>query len=289
MKLLKLQLIVFGCLLCFAQAASAYLSPGQASGFVNDFAGVLSIEKKSSLETELTNFKQETGHEIALVSIKSLDGDSIENYANELFRDWGIGRKDVNDGVLFLAAIDDHAMRIEVGYGLEGALTDLESSWIIDGIAPYFKNSDYDGGYQFAATEIEASIRGELDTSTSNTEIEASSENFIPFIFFIIYIFFSVVMRFLGRSKSWWLGGVIGGVIGLILGVVFNFYFLIIILGLFGLLLDFIASKAGIGKGKSGHGPWFWGGGSFGGGSGGGGFGGFGGGFSGGGGSSGRW
>ena len=112
--------ILVATLLCVGfvlgpESASAYRSPGQPRGFVNDFAGVLSDQTKSSLEQTLSQFSSETSNQIVVVSVMSLEGDSIENYSNELFREWAIGQKDKNNGVLLLIAPNEKQVRIEVG------------------------------------------------------------------------------------------------------------------------------------------------------------------------------
>jgi uncharacterized protein len=89
----------------------AYTSPGKPTGFVNDFAKVLTDGQVSELNQKLTDYKQTTGNEVSVVTIQSLDGDTVENYANSLFREWGIGEKEKNNGVLFLIAIADRKMR----------------------------------------------------------------------------------------------------------------------------------------------------------------------------------
>src|SRR3989339_611184 len=137
---------LFFCFFAFvivAQVVFAYSSPGQPNGFVNDFANVIDSTTKTNLEAEIQSFEQTTTHEIAVVTIKTLEGDTVENYANDLFKEWGLGKKGADNGVLFLVVVDDRQMRIEVGYGLEGALTDLQSRGILDNIArPYFKEGD---------------------------------------------------------------------------------------------------------------------------------------------------
>ena len=95
----------------------AYSSPGKPTGFIDDFANVLSIEQKDILEQKLSAFNASTSNEIAIVIIKSLDGDYIENYAVKLYEEWQIGKAKKDNGVLLLIAVDDHKMRIEVGYG----------------------------------------------------------------------------------------------------------------------------------------------------------------------------
>lgn len=270
--------------------ALAYVNPGKPSGFVNDFAGVLSVQDKAGLETKLQNFKNATGNEISVVLVKSLGGDTVENYANSLFNDWGIGQKGKNNGVLFLAAIDDHEMRIEVGYGLEGALTDAQSYWIEQNeIVPAFKSGDYAGGVSAGLDKIIAAVSGteQIPSASQSQPAGFRLDGNLIFFFLFIPVWLASV---LGRSKSWWLGGVLGGLAGIVLGLFFGFIFIGLIsifgLAIIGLAFDYFVSKA-YQKGKAtGHYPWWIGGGRGGSGRG---FGGFGGGSSGGGGSSSKW
>lgn len=95
--------------------ARAYQSPGKPAGYVNDYAGLLSSGQKSALNDQLTAFEKETSNEISVVTIASLEGDTIENYAEKLFQEWGIGKADKDNGVLLLVARDDREVRIEVG------------------------------------------------------------------------------------------------------------------------------------------------------------------------------
>ncbi len=279
-------LIVFLPLTVFA-----YTSPGKPVGFVNDFAQMMSSGVRASLEQELKNFRAEKAHEIAVVTIPTLTDETIETYAVKLFAEWGIGGKEKDNGVLLLIARDEREVRIEVGYGLEGALTDLESKQIIDKvIVPAFAQGDFDAGITQGVGAIEQAIASEYAPPVPVSS--QSIGDLFPFLIFGIWFFLSLVLGVLARTKSWWLGGVLGGVAGTAIGFVFASFVYgalsAIVLIPLGLLIDFIASKAG---GSN----WFRGGGGFGGGfgggghSGGGGFGGFGGGGSGGGGASGKW
>ena len=273
----------------------AYQSPGSPTGFVNDFAGIISPEIKTQLEAKLTDFANQESNEISIVSIKSLDGDTIENYAVKLFEEWKIGKAKQDNGVLLLVAPNDRQVRIEVGYGLEGALTDLESKMIIENVlTPAFKEGNYNGGISNAVDAIISSTKGEyVPTNNSQPMNLKSTIYFGGFIFLIILEIISFFLRRAAKSKAIWPGAMGGGIIGLIIGLVASVGSLTIgfLIGgaLLGLLVDYILShtKAGDGfrNGKGGGG--FFIGGL--GGSGGGGFGGFGGGSSGGGGASGRW
>ena len=128
-------------------------------GFVNDFAGILDSNARSALETLISKIESETSSEIAIVTINSLEGLTIEEYAVELFEKWGIGKKDKNNGVLILASMEERAVRIEVGYGLEAVITDLEAGDIIDDIiVPDFKNGNYSTGLYNAVVAISNEI-----------------------------------------------------------------------------------------------------------------------------------
>ncbi len=118
------RLIILGAL--FAPIfAFAYASPGKPTGFVNDFAKMLSAPEKSAIELKLANYKKQTGNEISVVTVASLDGDYIENFATQLFKEWGIGENGKDNGALLLISRDDRKARIEVGYGLEPYLPDI--------------------------------------------------------------------------------------------------------------------------------------------------------------------
>jgi len=301
-------LIIFSLALFLAVgfSARAYYNPGKPAAFVSDYAGVLDATQVSALENKLSQFNATTSSEIAVVIIESLEGDTIENFANKLFADWGIGKEKKDNGVLLLIATDDRRMRIETGYGLEGALPDATTNQIITKtLKPAFLNNDYYGGVDKATDDIIAATYGEYSAEAgagaSNSAVGFMKRLSFDAVFIIILILFylvSALWRFLAKSKSWWQGGVIGGILGLIIALIFFRILLVLIifpavLGGLGLLLDFLVSRVfpqpgPIKKGRNNL--WFFGGGgNGGGGSGGGGFGGFGGGMSGGGGSSGSW
>lgn len=290
-------------------SAGAYFNPGKPTGFVNDYTGTLKPEEISGLETKLSQFSKDTSNEISVVIIKGLEGDTIENFSVKLFEDWKIGQAKKDNGVLLLIAKDDRQMRIEPGYGLEGALPDITCNQIIaKTLRPAFQQNDFYGGINQAVDEIMAATRGEYQADQVNASAGTISKligriGFDSIIFIIIFISYAIsaLRRRLAKSKAWWEGGVIGAVVGLIIALIFLrtlVYLLVIpgILALAGLFFDYLVScvlpaPKPLGQGKGG-GFWIFPGGFGGGGSGGfggGGFGGFGGGGSGGGGSSGSW
>ncbi len=282
-------------------AGAAFVVPGKPSGFVSDLAGMMSAEEVSALELKLSDFNATTTIEIAVVTIKTLDGDTIENAAQKIFDTWKIGKAKIDNGALVLVSLEDRKARIQTGYGLEGALTDIQSSQIInEDIVPAFKAEKYYEGLNSAVDDIILAVKGEARFSENGENLKDSwimkllfSDSGWIFIFLPVLIL-RVLAFFLGRTKSWWLGGVLGGLLGLLLWVWVGSLawriLAVIFLGFFGAFFDFLVSKSyKTWKDRGGKGPWFGGGGFGGGGHSGGGFGGFGGGHSGGGGASGGW
>lgn len=296
------------CLVLFLTAgfsAWAYSNPGKPAGFVNDYAGMLNSQQISDLNAKLTQFSKDSSNEVSVVMIKSLDGDTIENYSNKLFTDWKIGKDKKDNGVLLLISLADHKMRIEPGYGLEGALPDATCNQIITNtMRPAFQANDYYGGINRAVDQIISATKGEYQADSSSATSQSSGKsniNIDTIVGIIIFFFYAIngLWRYLAKSRSWWAGGLFGVAIGLFLALIFfrtlpYLLFLPIGIGVLGLIFDYLVSRV-LPKPKPprrGGGFWFFGGpggGNSGGGLGGGGFGGFGGGMSGGGGSSGSW
>lgn len=266
----------------------AYTSPGKPTGFVNDFAHVLSVEDKDSLESALSDYEKKTGNEISIVTVPSLGDETVETYANKLFKEWGIGKKDKDNGLLILHAPNERKIWIEVGYGLEPVITDAKASSIYRNIlSPRFKAGDYIGGYTEAVSAIISTIGG--DDNAIPRDKQVNSDWFFWIILIPMYL-----GSILARSKSWWLGGVLGALGGVMIGIIYGFLYTgltaIAIFGIVGLIFDFIVSKAFANRYAKGHSmPWWIGGGRGGSGGLGGGFGGFGGGGSGGGGGGGGY
>ncbi len=138
--------IIFGVCL-FPFAAHSYTSPGQPTGYINDYANVLTSAEQHALESKLTQFTASTTSEIAVVTLKTTGEEPIEEYAAALFKEWGVGVKGKDSGVLLLIVTEDRTMRIEVGYGLEGVITDATANKLIQGtLKPAFqKNNFYNG------------------------------------------------------------------------------------------------------------------------------------------------
>ncbi|OYW84624.1 hypothetical protein B7Z17_03795, partial [Candidatus Saccharibacteria bacterium 32-49-10] len=239
--------------------------------------------------------------------ISTLGNDEyLEGYAIKVAREWGIGEETKDNGVLLLIAKDDRQLRIEVGRGLEGDLTDAEAGRIVrNTLAPAFRAGNYVAGIEAAVRNVTAQVEDtpELDTSAGQPD-SSNSTSFLADVF--TWVFFSLIWIFpwlgslFARTKSWWAGGVVGLLAGLLVAFVFGWAIwalgLALVTSLLGLFLDKAVSENYTERKKHGEDPSWWAGGTIfpGGGSssgtwgrgGGGGFGG--GGFSGGG-SSGSW
>ncbi len=259
-------------------------------GFVTDTtlesANVLTREQEQTLEQTLSAYREQTSNEIALVLVQSLNGENVMDAAVEIGRDWGVGGEDDDNGILILFSYEDREVAIATGYGLEGAVPDLVAHGIIEqDMVPFFREGQYYEGFTAAIDALQKHIGGEY---TADRYAANGAEGF-PWegMLFLFFLVLNMGAAILGRTKSWWLGGVFGAIGGVIVLLVAGWWLAIPILTVLGLLFDYIVSKTyKPGRRGGGH----WGGGGFGGGrGGGGGFGGFGGGSFGGGGASGKW
>jgi len=141
--------------LLFAIATSFALNFPALSGRVVDQANIIQPATRSAIEEKLAELEAKSGIQIAVATVGSLEGQDIEPYANELFRNWKLGEKTKNNGVLLLVAPNERRVRIEVGYGLEGTLTDALSKVIIaNAITPRFKAGDFSGGISRGVDDI---------------------------------------------------------------------------------------------------------------------------------------
>jgi uncharacterized protein len=260
-----------------------------------DQTKTLTAEQKADLAKIIADERTHSGNQIGVLMIPTLEGEVLEEYSIEVARQWGIGTKERNSGVLLLVVKDDRRMRIEVGYGLEGALTDIRSGQIIrDRIRPQFQQGNYYEGIKSGLQGITAAIHDEVDPALKSEPAKKSPSIPWEFIFAAIFIIPSWLASILARTKSWWAGGILGGIVGLVIAIFVGFLFwgLISIIGLalVGLLFDRAVSGNYQKRASEGLAPSWWAGGThLGGGGRSGGFGGFGGGGFGGGGASGDW
>jgi uncharacterized protein len=261
---------------------------------VTDAADILSADQEAALEEKLAEFETRKGAQIAVLAVASTAPEEIEQYSIRVVDAWKLGRKGVDDGALLIIAVEDRRLRIEVGRGLEGVLTDLTSNRIIDEtITPLFRAGDYAGGVNAGIDRMIAVVDGEPlpepEQQWKGSE-GGSFENIIGLVFVLAIVLSAILRKILGRI----LGAVTtGGVLGALGLMVTGALGLAVLAGVVGFV---VALAGGVPTGRfASHGRrgrWdgggFGGGGFGGGGFGGGGFGGLGGGF-GGGGASGRW
>ncbi len=145
-----------------AAVAAAALEVPFLGGRVNDLAGLLSDGFEAQLGSELEALERETGAQVAVLTIPSLEGDPIEDFSMRVAETWKLGGERADNGILVVIAREERLVRIEVGYGLEGALTDVESGRIISGLmTPRFRAGDFDGGVGAAIDAIDSKVRGE--------------------------------------------------------------------------------------------------------------------------------
>jgi uncharacterized protein len=170
------KIIALICLLVIADTAAAFETP-ELAGRVNDYANVIPTSPKIILEERLAEFERETSNQIVVLTVPSLGGESIENAAVKVFEKWKLGQAKTDNGVLFLVAISDRKMRIEVGYGLEGSLTDAVSKLIIQNeVTPRFKKKEYAEGIDAGVSAIMKATKNEYKGTGVVAEDNASSE-----------------------------------------------------------------------------------------------------------------
>jgi len=195
-----LLLVFFSGLIVFADK---FPSPTSYK-YINDYVGVVNQEYVQKIISIGKELEEKTTAQVTAVVVKSLEGLSVEEYAVELFRKWGIGQKDKDNGVLLLVAIEDREMRIEVGYGLEGAIPDGKAGRIRDEyIIPYFKQGDYSKGvyygYLALANEVAKEYNIELAFDVTAELPKNSSDNIsieeVVFIIILIIVLFSIFSR----------------------------------------------------------------------------------------------
>ena len=237
---------------------------------VNDFANMLTPEQQQALENKLVAYDDSTSSQIAVVTVESLEGYEDEEYALALGRKWGVGGKEFNNGIVVLISKNDRKSRIEVGYGLEGAIPDITAKTIIENeLLPSFREGNYYRGLDRATDALIKAAAGEYKGTGGAKKGNNAGKGFAVIVFFLIMVFLFAAGRRGGGGRG---GGMMSrrgyrdfGA-GWILGSLIE-----------------NATRGGGGRGWGGGGGWS------GGGGGGGGFGGFGGGGFGGGGASGSW
>ena len=277
----RARLALLACALCWSFLAEAQIAVPPLTGRVTDQTAMLTAEQKASLEQTLLSFEARKGSQLAVLIVPTTAPETIEQYSLRVAEQWKLGRKKVDDGAILVVAKNDRTLRIEVGYGLEGALNDATSKRIIsETITPRFKQGDFYGGINAGIEQIVRVIDGEpLPESKGRPDGGiANIQQYFPVIFILVLVIGGVLRSMLGRFPGAIVtGGAVAGVAWLLAGA------LSVALGAGVVALLFTLLGGGmVGRGIGGY-------------YGGSGRGGFGGGFSGGGGgfggggASGRW
>jgi uncharacterized protein len=190
----------------------------KAAGYVNDRAGLLAPETELKLERFLEDFEKSDSTQIMVLAVASLEGETAEGYALRVAESWGIGQKGKDNGALLFIAGDERKIRIEVGYGLEGRLTDLLAGRIIDlEVAPRFKAGDFDGGVIAGVVSMAEAVRGEY----KGTDRASRKKQRNPLGALALLLFLGPGLMILGggsrishghhRRSGLWIGGPFGG------------------------------------------------------------------------------
>ena len=258
---------VLALLVCWAFAAAADVAVPPLSGRVVDQTGTLSAGDISSLTQALGTLELRKGSQVAVLIVPTTAPETIEQYSIRVAEAWKIGRKKIDDGALLVVAKDDRKLRIEVGYGLEGALTDVTASRIINEIiVPRFQNGDFAGGISAGVDRIVAVVDGEKLPAPVSRDQNPDWLNQVdltnPFVLFALIIMAGILRSLLGRlfgalatgglvaALAWFVAGSLAA--SLLLGVV------AFLLTMFG---ETIASSGGRGwSGSTGGGSWSGGG-----------------------------
>jgi uncharacterized protein len=273
--------LAFLLLLGFCSIAASEIAVPPVARVV-DQTGTLTAENRAALERMLEQFETRKGSQIAVVMVKTTAGEPIEQFALRVGEQWKLGRKRVDDGAILVVAKDDRALRIEVGYGLEGALSDLTAKRIIsDVITPRFREGDFFGGISAGIDRMIRVIDGEPlpQPASKSPAVEGGLFQFLPVLLIAALVIGGVLRAMLGRALgaaatggvvgflAWTLAGALA--VGLIAGVL---AFVFTLVGGFGAARryggfpgGFPGGLGGGGFGRGGGG-WGGGGGTFGGG-----------------------
>ena len=215
MRPLKFSILMLcAMLLLVSRMAFALVEIPQLSTRVTDLTGTLDAQEQAALESKLAAFETKKGSQIAVLLVPTTEPEDIAQYSIRVAESWKLGRKKTDDGVLILIAKNDHKMRIEVGYGLEGAIPDVYAKRIVsDVMRPKFKQGDFYGGIDSSVDTLISIIDGEaLPAPEVQSSGQMGGQNMLAlFIFgtlFCSMIFQGMFGRFFGSAAT---GGVMGG------------------------------------------------------------------------------
>jgi uncharacterized protein len=281
------RVLLLACCLALSWPAGAQVPVPPLTAHVTDLTGTLAAGEAQSLDQTLQAFEARKGSQLAVLIVPSTQPESIEDYGIRVADQWKLGRKNVDDGAILIVAKNDHAVRIEVGYGLEGALTDVTSERIIrEIITPRFREGDFYGGINAGIDRMMSVVNGEpLPPAPAP---RAQFRPFAPIFLLLMIVVGGLLRSVLGRLPG---AVVTGGALSLLVWLFVGTLGIAVVAGLIAFFFTLLGGGMGGPRVLGGFGGFGggWGGGFSGGfGGGGGGFSGGGGGF-GGGGASGRW
>ena len=205
------RLTLWTLVLVVAALHAAALEVPFLSGRVTDLADLMSPEARHRVEQQLEGLEKQTGAQIAVLTRPSLEGEVLEDFALRVAETWQLGRKGHDDGVLILIAKAERRIRIEVGYGLEGAIPDARAKRIVDGVMqPRFKQGDFDAGITDSVAALGGLIRGDEVDLTGPDDVPSELEELgvrvvVGLISFTIIGLFSVVALFTKGGQAWFL------------------------------------------------------------------------------------
>jgi uncharacterized protein len=196
----------FALLLPFFVRAAEVIPPAPPRYF-NDFAGVTRADTQARLNRTLEQFEKDTSSQIVVAVFPKMQSDSsVEDYVNRMYKAWKIGQAQKNNGVLLAVFVQDRKMRIEVGYGLEGAIPDLIAKRIIDNeLKPRFRNNDFDGGLSAAVNALMQAARGEYKgtgRTAASTKVPPGALGLLCPLIFLAVLFYGMRKSFRGTSYS---------------------------------------------------------------------------------------
>ena len=268
--------ILIAYTLCFSFVAGAQIAVPPLVGLVTDQTATFSAEQKATLEQTLLAFEARKGSQLAVLFVPTSAPETIEQYALRVAEQWKLGRKKVDDGAVLVVAKTDRALRLEVGYGLEGALNDAVSKRIISEIiTPRFKQGDFYGGITAGVDQIIRVIDGEPLPEPSRKPVggTAGLQQYIPIIFIIALVLGGVLRSVLGRFPG---ALVTGGAVAVVAWLFAGAVSIALVAGVMALLftlfgggmggLGGMGHRGGFGAGGLGGGVFRGGGGGFGGG-----------------------
>ncbi len=195
----KFLVIIISAIILMPAVWSYALDVPALKGRVNDYADMISPETESLLENKLKSFEESDSTQVVILTVNSLEGDALEDFTIRVAEKWKIGQSKKDNGVILFASKNDRRMRIEVGRGLEGVLTDLLSGRILDNVMrPRFKSGDFDGGFVEGTESIIKACRGEFrnDSPARSSSGDSPVSSYIIVLFIVLYFAVVLTSRF---------------------------------------------------------------------------------------------